>query len=108
MPLDIIVDEDIYYSDEFKTIVRSCKEKILEGAQELALVDRSFVYAHRNNFYTFLRGIGIDERLVWPIAFINDIHDPSKGLMEKSSIYICTMEQINRLITHLKTVKKET
>lgn len=106
MPLDITIDDDVYFSEAFKVIVRSCKEQLVTQARELTLVDRSFMYAHRNNFYTFLRGLGIDERLIWPTAFINDIIIPSDNFMNKQKILLVTIESLDSLKLRLTQVKK--
>lgn len=105
MPLDIIVDDDIYFSESFKVIVRSCKEKLLSNARELALTDKSFMYAHRNNFYTFLRGLGVDERVLWATAFINDILNPFEDFTHKPTIYVCNIEDLDQLLIQLRTIR---
>ena len=103
MPIDIPVYDNIYFSEEFKVIVRSCKEILLEGSSEFAMEDRSFLYAHRNNFYAYLRGLGFDERLVWVIAFINDITDPTKGFEHMTSLRTVTINAIDSIILPLRT-----
>ena len=103
MPINIPVAEDIYFSESFKVVIRSCKEILLNEATELTIVDRSFLFAHRNNFYAFLRGLGVDERLLWVIAFINDITDPTQGFENKKTIWTVTLESVDRLILPLRT-----
>lgn len=105
MPLDIQIDDDVYFSEPFKVIVRSCKEQLIRQARELVLIDRSFMFAHRNNFYTFLRGLGIDERLIWPTAFINDIIIPSENFMDKQKILLVTIESIDSLKLQYNQIK---
>lgn len=103
MPLDIPVYDDLYFSEPFKVIVRSCKEVLLENSSEFAIIDRSFLYAHRNNFYAFLRGLGFDERLIWVIAFINDIVDPMISFESKKTLRTVTLDTIDRIILPLRT-----
>lgn len=103
MPLDIPVYDDVYFSDDFKVVVRSCKEILLEGASDYPLNDRAFLYAHRNNFYALLRGLGFDERLLWTIAFINDINDPTTGFENKSILKTVTINAVDSIILPLRT-----
>lgn len=105
MAIDITVDDDIYFSEPFKVIVRSCKERLLSNARTLALDDKSFMYAHRNNFYTFLRGLDVDERVIWASAFINDILNPFEDFTHLTTIYICNIEDLDQLLIQLRTVR---
>lgn len=105
MPLDLTIQDDVYFSETFKVIVRSCKEKLLSNAKEIYLDDKSFMYAHRNNFYAFLRGIGVDERLIWPTAFINDITNPLENFTDRKTLFICTIEDLDQLLIQLKTTR---
>ncbi len=103
MPLDINVYDDLYFSESFKNIIRSCKEILLETSSEYAILDRSFLFAHRNNFYAYLRGCGFDERVIWVIAFINDIVDPTLGFEDKKTLRTVTLDTIDRIILPLRT-----
>ena len=104
MPLaKLVTEQDIYFSEPFKVIVRSCKEVLLEGSTVLPITDRSFLYAHRNNFYAWLRGIGFDERLIWVTAFINDIKDPTGDISYLKEIRTVTIDAVDSIILPLKT-----
>ncbi len=103
MPLPIVMHDDAYFSEEFKIIVRSCKEVLLERSVPYEVTDLSFYNAHKNNFHTFLRGMNVDERLIWPISFINDIIDPTKDFMDKRTFRLIDVIELDRLMTILKT-----
>lgn len=106
MPLNLEISKDIYYSESFKTIVRSCKEILIANATEIALTDKAFMYAHRNNFYVFLRGLGIDEPLIWPTAFINDITNPFDDFTHKTTLLLCNQQDLDNLTLQLNTVQQ--
>lgn len=95
--------DDTYFSESFKVIIRSCKEVLLETSSEYPITDKSFLYAHRNNFYAWLRGLGFDERLLWTIAFINDIKDPTGDITYLTKIQTVTIDSVDSIILPLKT-----
>lgn len=103
MPLAITLHDNTYFTEEFKNIVRSCKEILLDNSSEYSMLDRTFLYAHRNNFYAYLRGCGFSEELIWPIAFINDITDPTKGFENKKILRTVTIDVIDSIILPLRT-----
>lgn len=103
MPLaNLTVPEDLYFTESFKTVIRSCKEKLLEVSNVYPITDKSFLYAHRNNFYAWARGVGFDERLIWVIAYINDIYDPT-DISNLTSLQTVSIDAVNSIILPLKT-----
>lgn len=103
MPLSIPYGNEYYYTDEFKTIIRSCKEILLNQAAESPFADDSIKFAYRYNFHKFLRNLGgedptIPEELVWVTAFINGIENPNQDFSHLVSLFTVTKEQVDAVI----------
>lgn len=111
MPIYLDSGNSYYYTDEYKTTIRSCKEILLAQATFLPFPDESIKFAYKNNFHKFLReyrtllgGSGsFEEHLIWTISFINDIENPNadfshlKGIWVITEVIIDSIIQINRV-----------
>jgi hypothetical protein len=106
MAIPLPYGKDYYYSDEFKTIVRSCKEVLLNVATYSPFLDKSIAFAYRYNFHKFLRNLrtssnsepAIPEELIWAISFINGIEDPKQTFEDRDGIYLITTADIDALL----------
>ena len=104
MPLaNFPIYDDVYFSENFKVVIRSCKEILLDSSRTLPITDKSFLFAHKNDFYAWARGIGMDERLIWINAFINDIVDPTGDISNLKEIQTVTIDTVNSIILPLRT-----
>jgi len=114
MPLPYTGGDELYYTDEYKVIIRSCKEVLLAQASKTQLLDPGIRYAYRYNFHKFLRQLRnanegafvIPEELIWTIAFINGIEDPADDFSHFTELRIVTMEQVDALIQSTRTVRQ--
>jgi hypothetical protein len=97
--------KDIYYTEAFKTLVRSEKEILLRGSQLMPIVDRAMLYAFRNDFYRVMRVMNIPAHLRWATAFINDISDPNQDVSEMHSFQMINESDLNKAISRSNTVK---
>lgn len=77
MPIYVNEGKDIFFTDEFKTLIRSCKELIIERSIPTLITVPSIKEAYRYDFYKLLRELGITEDMVWVTAYINDVTDPT-------------------------------
>lgn len=113
MPLRITSGNDYFYTEEFKVIVRSCKEILQARASSVPIVDIGKKFAYRHNFYKFLREYGagtiterVAEDMMWVIGFINDIDDPTADFSHLSEIKMITREDL-LMITQTNRVQRE-
>ncbi|QZA70560.1 hypothetical protein AH04_77 [Erwinia phage AH04] len=114
MPLPYTGGDSYYYTDEYKVIVRSCKEVLLKNASYTPFLELGIKYAYRYNFHKFLRQLrtstsgmtAIPEELIWTISFINGIENPNQDFSHLKGIYTVTYEQIDLLIQSTRTVRQ--
>lgn len=109
MPLDVKIMNDIYYTEDFKVMIRSNKEYLIARAQMFPLVDRALVSAHRYDFYSILRIVGqgkINPMLFWVIAFINNINNPEQDVIDMKSYLYVDESVINQMISRQNTERK--
>lgn len=114
MPLPYTGGDSYYYTDEYKVIVRSCKEVLLKNASYTPFLELGIKYAYRYNFHKFLRQLrtstsgmtAIPEELIWTISFINGIENPNQDFSHLAGIYTVTYEQIDLLIQSTRTVRQ--
>lgn len=114
MSLDLLSGNPYYYTDEFKTIIRSCKEIILQRASFAPFVDDSVKFAYKYNFHKFLRqlkrknddGRAVSEDLIWTTAFINGIENPNQDFSKLPGIYTVTPDVIDYIV-QVNRVRRE-
>lgn len=107
MALDLAYGDPFYYTDEYKTIIRSCKEMILTRASYRPFVTDTEVYAYRNNFHKLIRATaGISEDLVWTIAFINGITNPHQDFSHLKGFYVVDRSIISTFVQVTRVVRE--
>ena len=103
MPISLNSGNPFFYTEEYKTIIRSCKEILLSRASFSPFVDDSLRFAYRNNFHKLLRRMGgmsslIPEDMIWTISYLNGIENPNQDFSHLKGIYTITRENINSVI----------
>lgn len=68
--------KEVYFTESFKTMVRSEKEFILREASSVPILTPGAQYAYRFDIYRLLRSMQIPSYLWWVTAYINGIEDP--------------------------------
>lgn len=112
MALTLTYGNPYFYTDEFKVIARSCKEILIERAQQIPILDKAQQYAYRTNFHKYLREFGdspvlqIPEDLIWVTSFINGMEDPTSGFGHLEILLLVTREDL-LLITQAQRVVRE-
>lgn len=97
--------KDVFYTDAFKTLVRSEKEILLRSSQTMPIVDRAMLNAFRNDFYRVLRVMNVPAHLRWATAYINDIIDPNQDVSGLQSFQMVSETDLNKTIARYNTVK---
>jgi hypothetical protein len=114
MPLPYEGGDSYYYTDEYKVIIRSCKEVLLQSAFYTPFQGPGIKFAYRYNFHKFLRQIRTDnsemtaipEELIWTISFLNGIENPNQDFSHLDGIYTVTAESIDLMIQTTRTVRQ--
>jgi len=97
--------KDVFYTDAFKTLVRSEKEILLRSSQQIPIIDRAMLYAFRADFYRVLRVMNVPAHLRWATAFINDVIDPNQDVSDMQSFQMISESDLNKAIARSNTVK---
>lgn len=113
MALRLASGNEYFYTDEFKTIVRSCKEILIARAQFVPIASDSLKFGYQHNFHKFLREYGggmslteVPEDMIWAISFINGMEDPTSGFNHLDGILYITKEDV-LAITQVARVIRE-
>lgn len=112
MALRLAHGNDYFYTDEFRTIVRSCKEILVERSSPVPITDRGRLFAYRHNFHKFLREYGgdaltkISEDMIWVISYINDIEDPTQDFSHLAFVRMVTREDLLAITQSARVVRE--
>lgn len=71
-------DKSIFFTPEYKTLIRSLKEVLLQSTTSLPIPNPNDRYAYRNDFYRLLRSLGIKSHMWWTIAYLNNVENVNK------------------------------
>lgn len=105
MPLSIssIKEDEYFYSDSFRTLMRSHKEFLVQRATEREIVDQSGLHACKNDFYKFMLQNGVAPQYWWVCAYINDITTPYQYIGKMKTWLIPDISYIETLISRSNT-----
>lgn len=99
-------EQDYFYTNQFKTLVRSRKEFLLRTAEECPLNDIHLVEMFKHDFYALLRHLNVPKTLWWANAYINDITDPFASISGLEKIYLINSSELNNCITRNNTQRR--
>lgn len=106
MSIKLTPEDDYYYSDAFKTLVRSNKRYLLRACEHIQIVELDFLYVNRNNVYGLLArlpSLNIPTHLLWVTAFLNGITNPNEDISKRTEILKIAPAVIEELIRKQKT-----
>lgn len=106
MGLNLTINDDRYYTEDFKVMIRSNRDWLLSNSMLIPITNPSIVNAHKYDFYTVLRIIGISSVMHWVLAYLNDIGDPAKDISGMTSYLSIDLTVINQMIARQNTVRK--
>lgn len=98
-------DKDVFFTDSFKTLVRSEKELLKRTAHTKPIIEKNVLYAYRNDIYRLLRYLSVPSYLYWATAYINGIEDPTQDITHLSSIYLLDESTLSGAISRSNTVQ---
>ncbi|QAU04354.1 hypothetical protein [Vibrio phage 2 TSL-2019] len=102
MAIDLPPAMDQFFTDEYKTMIRSNKEYLLSIAGKYPIQDLSFLHAHRYDFYRVLwESFNVPQHLHWTVAFLNDVEDPSQYVGDMKEVLIIDTAVVNKLVQRM-------
>lgn len=113
MSLTLSYGNEYFYTDEFKNIVRSCKEILIEQATKVPITDKAKQFAYRHNFHKYLREFSdgyankIPEDIIWAVSFINGIEDPTKDFSHLEILYFITHEDLLMMTQTTRVIREK-
>lgn len=107
MPLTTsnISENEVYYTEDFKTLIRSHREYLLANTQPSVELDTSLLYAFKNDFFGYLRAKGVEPKLWWVCAYLSDIKTPFQDISRLEKWYRPDPDAIDRIISRSNTVR---
>lgn len=102
---EINADKDVFFTDRFKTLVRSEKELLKRTATTRPILEQNVMYAFRNDFYRVLRIYNVPSYLWWCTAFINGIEDPTQDISEMTSFLEISESILSAALARSNTVR---
>lgn len=94
---------NIFYTPEYKTLVRSLKEILVKEAQSIPVVNANERFAYRYDFYRLLRSLKIPSHMYWTVAFLNGVTDPTKDNSTIIEVLNISEESVLRAISRSNT-----
>lgn len=98
-------EDDSYFSEDTRVLIRSNKEYLLAFTSIKNFSDPSFVYAHRYDFHRILRFENEPASMRWIIAYLNGIENPSTDVSGMKFYYTIDKQIIDKLIARKNTVR---
>jgi len=95
--------KDVFYTERYKTLVRSELELIRKEASYFPNVIPAVQQAYKNDFYRLLRSLGVPSYLWWTTAYINGITDPFEDISGLTLIYQVSEDALNARIARNNT-----
>jgi len=108
MPLsnnDFSNGKEVYYTEAFKTMVRSERESLLKETTEFQMVPMNELYAYRYDIYRLLRSLGVPSYLWWVTAYLNGVEDPFTDISKMTSLRKINEESLSDRIVRSNTVQ---
>lgn len=107
MPLTTsnINDDDYYYSEEFKTLIRSHKDFLLQNTAPTAILNRSLLFAFPTDFYVYLKNQEVPPRLWWVCAYLSGIETSWTNVTRIEKWYRPDEEYIRNIISRSNTIR---
>lgn len=105
MPLttSTIVEDPVYYTEEFKTLIRSHKDFLLQNTAPSSEPDTSLLFANRFDFYGYLKAKEVPPCLWWVCAYLSGIKSPYQDISRLKKWYYPDIDYINNIISRSNT-----
>lgn len=108
MPLannDFSNGKEVYFTEAFKTMVRSERELLLRQTTEQPIKSPSDLHAYRYDIYRLLRTYKVPSYLWWVTAYLNGIEDPFADISGLSSIRMISEQALSDRIVRSNTTR---
>lgn len=101
----VTVIDDVYYSDDVMTMIRSNKEYLIHLSSPFEITQLNIVQANRYDFGRVLRQLGVPTKMHWIIAYINGLEDPNADIQGMTSFLDVDPGVIDNMITRMNTIR---
>ena len=108
MPLssnDFSSGKEVFYTEAFKTMVRSERESLLKETTEFPVIPKNELYAYRYDIYRLLRSLGVPSYLWWITAYLNGVENPFADISKIQSLRKVNEESLSNRIARSNTVR---
>lgn len=98
-------NKEVFFTERFKTLVRSEKELLIKQASSAPILEPNQVQAYRNDFYRLIRTHGVESHLWWATAYINGIENPTQDISGMTSFLTINETVLASALARSNTVR---
>jgi len=98
--------KEVYYTERYKTLVRSEKEFLLKNCVQFPLENRAEVFAFRRDIYRLLRTINVEPHLYWTVAYLNGIENPDQDISHLREILVIQENVLEKIIVRSNSASR--
>ena len=102
---NLTTENDIYFSEDTKTMIRANREYLLKLAVEVNIMQLNYVQAHKYDFCRVLRQHGVPLRMQWIVQYLNGIEDPNQDISGMKTFLNLDERVVNAMLTRMNTVR---
>ncbi len=99
------VENDVYFSEATKVMVRANREYLLRLTTDVNIIHKNYVQAHKYDFNRIIRQHGVPLRMQWIVQYLNGIEDPNQDVSGMTSFKNINEDIINQMLTRMNTVR---
>lgn len=96
-------DKVIFYTERYRTLVRSQRELLLRTATDIPLNEPNVRNAFKTDFYRLLRTKNVPPHLYWTVAFLNGVTDPNQNISHMRSFKLVNESELAKIIARTNT-----
>lgn len=100
-----IPNDDVYYTEDFKTLVRSNRTAIIANSFEAVVVESEFLYAFKTSMYRFLRSQNVSPKYYWACAYLNGWDIPTFNIQRIVKWIRPNEDYIDNLLARNNTIR---
>jgi len=98
-----VSEDDYYYTEDFKTLMRSHRDFILEQTPPSKEVDTNLLQAYHHDFYRLLKHHKVPPKFWWLCAYLSDIKTPFDDIRRLDKWYNPSPDVIEQIIARNNT-----
>ncbi len=99
------IENDIYFSESTKIMVRANREYLLGLTTEVTVLHKNYVQAHKYDFNRIMRQHNVPLRMQWIVQYLNGIEDPNQDVSGMTTFKNINEDIISQMLTRVNTVR---